>query len=104
MGRRNNFKDFQKQLKKIENDVYDRVQKLHGRELTLSDLLDDDFISRKTVFNSQEEFVNKAPDINLFDHANINQVNDKKLDEFIDQYTEYPSWNMFIEAAYIEKL
>lgn len=87
---RNN--DLSKLAKKIEKEAQ--------HEGELKEILNDSFISRKTEYNTYEEFMSSLPvNFDEIDNPNLQEIENEDLDNHIRSNTRYDSWISFINAA-----
>jgi hypothetical protein len=89
------YKDFGKLMKDLEKNIKKEVD----GEYTSSEMFNDSFMQTNTRFSSFEEFTTKSP-YNWEEHTgHIQEIDDKELDDFIDEFTDFPNWDGMLSTA-----
>lgn len=64
-------------------------------EVTLGEFFPPAFFEESTAFESVEEFVVESP----WEVDSFAEVPREELDEFVDEHTDFPSWEIMVRAA-----
>lgn len=86
---------FEKQFKKITNELTNAVSSIEG-SYDLSEIITDDFISLNTSFSTYEEFISEAP-LKIKDELSDQEL--ELLDEFVNSNTNFSDWEELYQSA-----
>ena len=94
-------------LKEYEKNINERLKK---DEIHLEEIMDEDFMTTYTSFDSFHEFIEQSklcPNYKkVMTKAQLEKVNIKKFDEFIKKKTSFKNWKELFHVAveeYIKK-
>jgi hypothetical protein len=88
------FDDLSKQLKKLSKEI----EKQSETEASLEEILNNEFISRKTSYSSYLEFMEALP-YDISQVENLQELDDQGLNDHIKSNTTFNTWNELINTA-----
>jgi hypothetical protein len=84
-------------LKRLLKDVEKKAKKASGA-VSISELLNQEFMQANTKFKNLDEFFEKSP-FEIENQADLKQVNEKELDQYVKDVTAFTSWEEMLSKA-----
>jgi seryl-tRNA synthetase len=87
--------DFSKQIKNLSK----KIEQASPKDAELKDIINDSFVSRNTKYQNSKEFFDALP-VNLSEvSVNLQELSDEKLDQHINENTNFSTWISFLNKA-----